>query len=87
MIVGDMKVIVDCYWRSSKDTTTAQLYNITADPGEWHDLAAAQPATLKSLLARLDYWEGQSVPPYTPDPACGEGKPQGTNPPHWDAWC
>ena len=31
MIVGDMKIIVECYWRETKKTDTVQLYNITAD--------------------------------------------------------
>lgn len=81
------QVIVDCYWRSSKNTSTAQLYNISADIGEWNDLSAEEPALLKKVLARLEYWEGQSVDPYTPEPGCGEGKPQGKNPAHWDSWC
>jgi hypothetical protein len=32
MIVGEMKVIVDCYWRSTKQVDTAQLYNLTVSP-------------------------------------------------------
>ena len=38
--VGEMKVIVDCYWRSTKQVETAQLYNLTADPAELHNLGA-----------------------------------------------
>ena len=90
MIVGDLKVIVDCWWRATKLASTAQLYNISADPGERHDLAPSQPQLLPPLLARLDYWEGVSVPPYSEtmdEEGCGDGKPLGTDPPHWDSWC
>eukprot|EP00041_Stephanoeca_diplocostata_P028191 m.789830 g.789830 ORF g.789830 m.789830 type:complete len:513 (+) comp23325_c0_seq6:97-1635(+) len=93
MIVGDMKVIVQCWWRDSKDPSTAQLYNITADAAELHDLSAEEPALLKSVLARLDYWEGQSVDPYPKDQDnCGEGAGQGPSPfsgglKFWDSWC
>jgi ribonucleotide reductase alpha subunit len=31
MIVGDMKIIVECYWRGTKKLDTIQLYNLTAD--------------------------------------------------------
>eukprot|EP00730_Choanoeca_flexa_P001445 TRINITY_DN10639_c0_g3_i5.p1 TRINITY_DN10639_c0_g3~~TRINITY_DN10639_c0_g3_i5.p1 ORF type:complete len:432 (+),score=78.88 TRINITY_DN10639_c0_g3_i5:186-1481(+) len=90
ILVGEMKLIVDCWWRDSKDPSTAQLYNLTADISELNDLSKSQPETVKQLLARLDYWEGQSVDPYQMngiDPSCGEGAPQGNNPPHWDVWC
>lgn len=32
MIVGDLKVIVDCWWRQTKLADTAQLFNISAGP-------------------------------------------------------
>lgn len=44
-------------------------------------------------LARLDYWEAQSVPPYPNDAdGCGAGKGQGPTPTsagyqYWDSWC
>lgn len=93
MIVGDLKVIVQCWWRSTKNVSTAQLYNITDDIGEVNDLAPTRTDDLHRLLARLDYWEGQSVPPYPKDQDnCGEGKGQGPNPAsggwqYWDSWC
>eukprot|EP01052_Picozoa_sp_SAG31_P027475 SAG31_NODE_2576_length_5452_cov_2.351018_5_plen_183_part_00 len=89
MIVGDLKVIVDCWWRSTKDVGSAQVYNLSTDPGEFTNLAVTQPHLLPPLLARLSYWEQQSVLPYaeTMDKeACGNGQPQGI-PPHWDSWC
>merc|ERR1711971_324275 len=30
VIVGDLKLIVECYWRETKHVETAQLYNIKA---------------------------------------------------------
>ncbi len=89
MIVGDMKVILDCYWRGSKNTSTAQLYNITADAAETRDLSSSRPQVLASVIARLEYWEQQSVDPYAAhaiDKSCGAGKPRG-DPPQWDKWC
>lgn len=52
-------------------------------------MALTHSELLPPLLARLSFWEEQSVPPYdtTMDKAgCGEGKPLGI-PPHWDSWC
>jgi len=65
MIVGDLKLIVDCFWRGTKLLNTSQLYNITEDMSENKDLAATRPADVKRLTARLAYWEQQSVPPYS----------------------
>lgn len=88
MIVGDLKVIVQCWWRGTKLNSTAQLYNITADVGEHNDLAASRPEDLTRLLDRLDWWEQQSVPPYPKNESCGEGKPLNSSIyPYWDAWC
>jgi hypothetical protein len=72
--------------------------SLQADPSELHDLAAVQPNDLKAVLARLDYWESQSVEPYAvngADRSCGDGKPQtgatagapAGSPAHWDVWC
>ena len=89
LIVGDLKIIVDCFWRTTQKNETAQVYNISADLAEVNDLAASRPELVTPLLERLAYWEKQSVLPYgeTMDAKkCGEGKPQG-EPPHWDYWC
>lgn len=101
LILGDMKVIAECWWRGTKTKDKVQLYNITADRAEENDMSSSHPELLQKvctssiflfiqpnmqLLARLDYWEAQSLPPYPVDKSCGEGKPQGT-PPHWDSWC
>ena len=87
-----LKLIVDCYWRDSKNTSGAhiQLYNITHDIAEMNDLAAKRPDDVKRMIARLDYWESLSVDPYNEhsiDKSCGDGKPQGKHPPHWGPWC
>ena len=88
MIVGDLKVIVQCWWRGTKMNSTAQLYNITADAGEHNDLAASRPVDLSRLLDRLDWWEQQSVPPYSVNASCGGGEPHASEIyPYWDSWC
>lgn len=89
VIVGDLKLIVDCFWRSTRGLESAQLYNITADPGEEHDLATKRPSDVQKLGERLAYWEAQSVPPYAlqgREMSCGEGKPHG-KPLAWSPWC
>ena len=35
LIMGDLKVIVQCWWRGTKNRSTAQLYNITVGVGSW----------------------------------------------------
>lgn len=93
LIVGDLKVIVKCWWRSTKNASTAQLYNITADASEVHDLAQARGADLQRLLARLDYWESQSVPPYMTNQSCPSNRnghdptPASGGHRYWDTWC
>ena len=89
MIGGEMKLLVPCFWRSSRSLSGAQLYNLTADVAEEHDLAAAMPRAVKELGARLAHWEALSVPPYAMDAIdhnCGEGKPHGS-PAAWNPWC
>ena len=86
------QVIVDCWWRGTKDASSAQLYNLTEDVAEMNDLSAQRPDDVKRLLARLDYWEGQSVDPYAVDTACKPGAGQGPSPTsagykYWDSWC
>eukprot|EP00051_Salpingoeca_urceolata_P028091 m.484938 g.484938 ORF g.484938 m.484938 type:complete len:538 (-) comp23603_c0_seq1:252-1865(-) len=83
---AEMKLIVDCYWRGTHDIADAQLYNLTADPSETANLKDERPHEFQKLLSRMAFWEAQSVPPYSVEKSCGEGKPQGT-PPHWDVWC
>ena len=90
MIVGELKLIVDCYWRDAKNVSAqhVQLYNLSSDVGEMNNLAAARPDDVARLIERLEYWENQSVEPYNMhlNASCGEGKPMGT-PPQWGPWC
>ncbi len=39
------------------------LYNITADPCEYHNLAAAKPEEVHSLLTRVEEYRQTMVPP------------------------
>jgi len=89
IIVGDLKLIVPCFWRSSRNTHGAALFNLTADMAEEHDLAAERPDDVTRLVARLAYWETLSVPPYALqgiDRECGQGTPHG-QPAAWYPWC
>merc|ERR1719253_1968737 len=89
MIVGELKLIVDCFWRSTRNISDAQLFNITDDLAEKKDLAKSRPDDVQRLLKRLAFWEAQSVPPYAlqgKEANCGDGKPHG-NPPAWSPWC
>ncbi len=53
IIRGDYKLI-DPSSRLPREQ--AELYNVTRDPGEDHDLAAEQPELAKRLQAELDAW-------------------------------
>lgn len=63
--VGDLKLL------QNKDDGL-ELYNISADPNEKHDLAKKPElaAVLGMLLDRLAYWRTQSVPAWTEDDDC-----------------
>ena len=57
---GDLKLVNE--YRTGK----YEMFDVKADPSERHDLAAAQPARLAALRARLDAWRkarGIVVPP------------------------
>jgi arylsulfatase A-like enzyme len=41
-----------------------ELYNLARDPGETRDLAAAEPARLRALVAEFEAWD-RSLPPAT----------------------
>ena len=64
--VGDMKLLVDCFnYTKMAPTGLVELYNISADPNEYDNLAAAQPATVTALVAKLAAFAVQAdqVPP------------------------
>ncbi len=54
MIDGQMKLIVPDKTNQPKDGV--ELYNLATDPTEEKNLAAAEPAKVKSLTAKLDAW-------------------------------
>ena len=62
----------------------AELYNLGADPGEEHDLAATEPKKAAELRAQLNAWRTQTGaqlptpnPDYDPAKNAGGGKKQG----------
>lgn len=107
--VGDLKLLCYCFSAAGiagANTTGChggpagewpQLYNVTADPGETRNLAAAMPAAVAALEARLAVLAGpgaaaepmQWVPPYQgPDyycRTCSLRPATGPNEP-WGAW-
>lgn len=89
ILIDEMKLIVDCWWKDTKLRNTTQLYNLTEDIGEWTDLSSKHPKLVDKMLKRLDYWEGLSVDPYPKDQdGCGKVKPQGSSgQEYWDAIC
>ena len=62
---GDWKLFVN------HDGTGAQLYNIPADIGEQHDLAARHPELVKTLTTKVVSWAG-SLPPSPARGAAGK---------------
>ena len=82
IIQGSATVTYDGWWtngdykwiHANKSDTEAvtHLYNITADPGEHHNVADSEPEVVKTLLKRLEFYA---------DPANGFKKPQ-SNLPH-----
>jgi arylsulfatase A-like enzyme len=67
---GDWKLI-RFYCDKPDQTDRYELYNLADDPGERHDLAAAQPERVKQLSVRLDAFlkDTAAVVP-KPNPAC-----------------
>ena len=64
--VGDMKLV-----RTGRESAW-ELYDLSKDRTELHDLAAAQPATVKELAAKWEAWAVRThVVPY---PTKGKGK-------------
>ena len=60
----------------------AELYDVKADIGEQHDLAAAKPELARRLRARLHAWRqevGAQMP--TPNPNYDPSKPEYYPPP------
>ena len=52
------------------DRSRIELYRIPDDPMEMNNLAAAQPAIVKSMSARMLAWQ-KTLPPGPMDPTAG----------------
>ena len=81
--VGDWKLI-RFYCDNADHTDRHELYNLADDPGERHDLAAAQTERVKQLAARLDAFlkDTDAVipkanPAYNPNAKPAPAKPAG----------
>jgi hypothetical protein len=99
--VGELKLLVECYNASTHAFTGAlQLYNLSADRSEQHDLSAAMPTDVGRLSARLLKYaqEAAQVPPLGDEPPwqgagyycadCTVGRPVGTgDAASWEPWC
>jgi len=67
---GDWKLFVN------HNGTSAELFNIPNDIGEGHDVAAANPAVVKSLTAKALAWAKALPPSPARDAATTSGQPQ-----------
>lgn len=96
---GDLKVLTECYNTSVHGFTgRVELYNVSADPSEQHDLSTSRPEALSDLLGRLRKYAAQAalVPPLHPEPPfqgeqywcahCRLGRPSGPQR-VWQPWC
>lgn len=82
---GQYRVVLDGDWKlqSLGRQKKVYLFNMKADPTEQHDLAAAQPAKVKELLALLAKHDADSVPAAWPalvDSPIAIDRPLGTKP-------
>jgi arylsulfatase A-like enzyme len=65
---GQYKVLLDGDWKlqSSEAQKKVWLFNLADDPTEQHDLATAEPARVKAMLAKLAAEDAQMVKPLWP---------------------
>jgi hypothetical protein len=49
--------------RPSSSEQRVELFDLAHDPGEKHNLAAAQPQLVETLRSRYDRYANQAVPP------------------------
>lgn len=59
--------------------TTVQLFNMASDPYEHHNVASANPAVMKQLMAELQAVNATVVPQQTNDPNCPTFDPKANN--------
>ena len=71
-------------WRdfTAKQQSGWQLFDVTTDIGESHDLAATHPEIVRELSQDWDRWNGKNVGPLwkgssTEDPSAPEFRPLG----------
>jgi arylsulfatase A-like enzyme len=79
--LGDWKLI-RLYCDNADQSDRHELYDLANDPGERHDLAAAQPDRVKQLAARIDAFLKDTAavipkpnPTYSPNVSPGGSKP------------
>ena len=70
---GDWKLV------TGEGITKPALFNLAADIGEQHDLAAAEPATARKLQSLWDAWNAEQIPPLWP-PNKPQAAPAATGP-------
>ena len=96
---GALKLLVECYNSSSHSFVgRRELYNVTADPSEQHDLSSSMPDALSKLSSRLLVFGAQAgrvtplsnAPPWQGDAywcaTCRVGHPAGPDR-AWLPWC
>jgi arylsulfatase A-like enzyme len=67
--------IRDGQWKlhgSHRQRGEVELYDISADPGETHNLAADKPEIVKALTAKLQAWQATLPKEYVKTPATGD---------------
>ncbi|MGN6553227.1 MAG: sulfatase/phosphatase domain-containing protein, partial [Verrucomicrobiota bacterium] len=84
--VGDWKLI-RFYCDNADRSDRYELYNLAADPGERHNLAAQQPERVQQLAVRLDEFLNDAAavipkpnPKYNPNAKPGKAKPSAPAP-------
>ena len=63
-----------------------QLYNLTADPTEHHDISGQHPDMVRAMLRRLDQLEATMIPPDVA-PETKEGNPNNFGGFFSTGWC
>ncbi len=91
--MGEWKLLLGASHRDAEEgagqasgARGVELYNLSTDVGELHNLAAEQPERVKELQARLSGALKDAVPPGSgaaPAPRKAKGKASST---HLDAW-
>jgi len=75
--LGDWKLV-----RSSDDLSRQELFDLSKDVGEAHDLSTQRPEKVKELQAAWDKWDAENVPAKwgpAARPGKGKGKVKGKN--------